>query len=149
MRRSRGREKALEPVDPDWLGPRLPVAKGSRSSRLGQPWPIRRQPAGPTAIPHHAQVIALPRRHATQAFMQSIPINIDSLAKYRPVSKNHQVSIAFSGEAGAAMGRLMSKLELANPNDVVKLAIALLLTVQGREIRLTDTKTGEVQVVEI
>ena len=81
--------------------------------------------------------------------MPATPRNIDSLSKYQPVSKNHRVSLTFSGEASIAMGKLMTRLQLANPNEVVKLAIALLLTVHGQEIQLTDIKTGKVQIVEI
>jgi len=152
MRKTRDGEKVSEPVVRGALNPSAKVAEASRKRSRRSERSAHILAAGPTASPLHGQVIVLPQRHgerAAEGFMMSTPRNIDSLSKYRPVSKNHRVSLTFSGDAGVAMGKLMRRLELANPNEVVKLAVALLLTVQGQEIRLTDIKTGEVQVIEI
>jgi hypothetical protein len=96
---------------------------------------------------------AIPNRHKAlrviEGFRQPGPENVESLADYKPGSKTYRVSLAFSGEAGSAMGRLMANLKVDNPNEVVKPAIALLLSAQGKEILLRDPQTGAVQMVEV
>lgn len=77
------------------------------------------------------------------------PANVESLSSYRPSSKMYQVSITFSGEAAISMNELMIQLKAANPNDIVKRAIALLLAAQGKRILLLDPETGTAEAVEI
>jgi hypothetical protein len=152
MRKTRDGEKVSEPLVRGALKTSARVAEASRRRSRRPERSARILAADPTVSSRHGQVIVFPQRHGervAEGLRLSTPRNIDSLSKYRPVSKNHRVSLTFSGDAGVAMGKLMRRLELANPNEVVKLAIALLLTVEGQEIRLTDIKTGEVQVVEI
>jgi hypothetical protein len=86
---------------------------------------------------------------AIRGFGQHEPENVESLANYKPVSKTYWVSLAFSGEAGSAMSELMTKLKVDNPNEVVKPALALLLSAQGKEILLRDPETGAVEMVEV
>ena len=75
--------------------------------------------------------------------------NVESLAMYRPGSRNYQVSLTFSGQAGAFMSELMTHLGVDTPNEVVKRAIPLLLSARGKEILLRDPKTGAIEIVEI
>lgn len=75
--------------------------------------------------------------------------NIESLAMYRPGSRNYEVSLTFSGQAGAVMSELMTHLGVDTPNEVVKRAIPLLLSARGKEILLRDPKTGAIEIVEI
>jgi hypothetical protein len=80
---------------------------------------------------------------------QLVTESVESLAKYKPVSRNYKVSLTFSGEAGAAMSGLMTELGVNIPNEVAKLAIALLASARGKEILLRDPVTGAVEVVEL
>jgi hypothetical protein len=79
---------------------------------------------------------------------QLVTENVESLAKYKPISRNYEVSLTFSGEAGAAMSGLMADLGVKIPNEVVKLAIALLVSARGKEILLRDPVTGAIEVVD-
>lgn len=74
--------------------------------------------------------------------------NVESLAMYRPYSRNYEVSLTFSGQAGAVMSELMTHLGVDTPNEVVKRAIPLLLSARGKEILLRDPKTGAIEIVE-
>jgi hypothetical protein len=74
--------------------------------------------------------------------------NVESLDQYRPRTRKYEVSLTFSGQAGAAMDELMVSLNVETPNEVVLHAIPLLLSAQGKEILLKDPKTGVVEVVE-
>jgi hypothetical protein len=74
--------------------------------------------------------------------------NVESLDQYRPRTRKYEVSLTFSGQAGAAMDELMVSLNVETPNEVVLHAIPLLLSAQGKEILLRDPKTGVVEVVE-
>jgi hypothetical protein len=80
---------------------------------------------------------------------QPEPENVENLADYKPSSKTYRVSLAFSGEAGAAISSLMTKLNVDDPNEVVKPAIALLLSAQGRDILLRDPETGAVKMIAV
>ena len=86
---------------------------------------------------------------ATENFGQLSPQNVESLEKYMPGSEKYQVSLTFSGEAGARISELMAKLGVDTPNEVVKFTIALLLSAQGKEILFRDPETGVVQTVEV
>jgi hypothetical protein len=77
------------------------------------------------------------------------PVKVTSLADYRPTGRSYEVSITFSGDAAVSMSKLMVQLKVDNPNDVVKRAIALLLTAEGKQILLVDPKTGTAETVEI
>lgn len=74
---------------------------------------------------------------------------VTNLDKYKPSGKTYEVSLKFSGEAGASMRDLMEKLEVDNPNEVALRAIALLLSAQGKDILLRDPKTGRSEAVEV
>ena len=86
--------------------------------------------------------------HAAEASEQPEPENVESLTDYRPSEMKYEVSLTFSGEAGAVMSELMTSLHVDTPNDLAKRAIALLLSAQGKEILLRDPKTGGVRAVE-
>lgn len=73
---------------------------------------------------------------------------VENLDQYRSGSKKYEVSLTFSGQAGADMGELMGTLNAATANEVVLRAIGLLLTAQGKEILLKD-RNGQVESVEV
>jgi hypothetical protein len=77
------------------------------------------------------------------------PENVESLEKYRPGGRKHQISLTLSGEAVASMSQLMTQLSTENPNEVVLRAIALLASAQGKEILLRDRKTGVTEAIEV
>jgi hypothetical protein len=85
----------------------------------------------------------------TENSERSGPEKIESLERYIPGGKKYEVSLTFSGEAGAKIGELMTKLDVDTPNEVVKLTIALLLSAQGKEILFRDPETGVVEVVDV
>jgi hypothetical protein len=86
--------------------------------------------------------------HAGGGSEQPKPENVESLTDYRPCEMKYEVSLSFSGQAGAVMSELMTNLHVDTPNDLAKRAIALLLSAQGKEILLRDPKTGGVRAVE-
>ena len=77
------------------------------------------------------------------------PENVERLDNYKPRGRTYKVSLIFAGEASSAISKLMTELKAENPNDVIKHALALLLSAQGKEILLRDPKTGAVTLVEI
>ena len=82
-------------------------------------------------------------------FGQPEPEKVENLEKYRPVSRKYQVSLTFSGEAGTSMSDLISKLNVCDPDEVILRAIALLVSVQEKEVLIRDPKTGLVEIVEV
>lgn len=86
--------------------------------------------------------------HAAGASGQPQPENVESLADHRPSEVKYEVSLTFSGQAGAVMSELMTYLDVDTPNEVVKRAIPLLLSAKEKKILLRDPKTGMVEVVE-
>jgi len=79
---------------------------------------------------------------------RSVPENVENLEGYRPGIKIYHVSINFSGEAGAGIRDLMTDLGAESPNEVVKRAVALLLSVRGKEIIVREPRTGMLELVE-
>jgi hypothetical protein len=126
-RRARSRRRCKPPKDG---GPTLVLAPGPSS-------------CVELAHPYQSNV-----EWAAQGFELSDPENVESLAKYKPRRKTYRVSLIFSGEAGSVMDELMTELEVDNPNEVIKPALALLLSARGKEILLRDPKTGVVGLVE-
>lgn len=104
-------------------------------------------------LPTNRSAPAVTRQHrkafrAVRASRQPEPENVESLAMYKPGSRKYEVSLTFSGQAGVVMSELMTDLRVDTPNEVVKRAIPLLLSAQGKEILLRDPKTGAIEIVE-
>lgn len=76
------------------------------------------------------------------------PEVVESLVDYMPRVMTHEVSLTFSGQAWAVMGKLMTSLDVDTANEVVKRAIPLLIWAQEKEILLRDPRTGMVEIVE-
>lgn len=74
--------------------------------------------------------------------------SVHSLNDYRPTGKTYQVSLTFSGDASQQIGDLMARLHTDDINEVVKRAIALLVSAKGKDILLRDPKTGSAEAVD-
>jgi hypothetical protein len=134
------------------LTARSPAFSASRSRRRARrpkaslprstaPRANRTDPALPLHQRGRLQVVKDPGQLPTES--------VESLAKYKPGSRKYEVSLTFSGEAGATISGLMTELGVNSPNELVKLTIALLASARGKEILLRDPMTGVVEVVEL
>jgi hypothetical protein len=83
---------------------------------------------------------------AGEGFRVTQPENVANFE--RPSGRQYQVSLNFSGEAGAAIKQLMVNLGVDSPNEVAKRAIAFLLAAQGKEVLLKDPKTGDTELIQ-
>ena len=120
------------------------------SARLGR---IPKNSTPVLALKPHSRSPAVTRRrrkttlHTTRASEQPTTENVESLAMYRPSSREYEVSLTFSGQAAAVMSALMNDLDVDTPSEVIKHAIPLLLSTRGKEILLRDPKTGAIEIV--
>ena len=106
---------------------------------------LRPRPTAPNRLRSSGSHSSL---QAVGDYTRSAPENVESLDGYRPEIKIYHVSINFSGQAGAGIRDLMTDLDAENPNEVVKRAVALLLSARGKEIFLREPRTGMVELVE-
>lgn len=138
------------------------TAAESALSARGSSADSRRAGARPGRIPKngttvlvlkpHGRSLAVTRRHrktlrAIRASGQPTAENVENLAKYRPRTREYEVSLTFSGQAAADMNELMSDLDVDTPSEVIKHAIPLLLSARGKEILLRDPKTGTIEII--
>lgn len=101
-----------------------------------------------TRNPDHLRVRKRRSLQVAGNLTQQVPENVESLEEYRPGIKTYRVAINFSGEAGAGISNLMAELNAGSPNEVVKRAVALLLSARGKEIILREPETGLVELVK-